>query len=243
MASVKTHYQDFLAHYYSWMSGGSEQGVEANRRFFQANGIFPAQSKLALDLGAGSGFQSIPLARSGFEVIAIDFNPDLLKELKRSAGRLSIVTIQDDLLNFCEHTPRKAELIVCMGDTLTHLQTLAEVRRLLADVHRTLETDGRFILSFRDMTQELEALDRFIPVRSDSTNIFTCFLEYEEKHVKVHDIVYAKTGDRWVMEKSCYRKRRISPKWVNGCLTDLGFKIDDLSVDKAMITIIARKTH
>ncbi len=37
---------------------------------------------------------------------------------------------------------------------------------------------------------ELTELDRFIPVKSDGSKIFTCFLEYEKETVKVHDIIY-----------------------------------------------------
>jgi 2-polyprenyl-3-methyl-5-hydroxy-6-metoxy-1,4-benzoquinol methylase len=241
MASVKEHYDNLLAPYYSWISGGSELKFEENRKFFQAHGIRPALSGIAVDLGAGSGFQSIPLSQSGFKVIAIDLSHDLLMELKAHAEGLSIVTIEDNLLNFTDHIPRNIELIVCMGDTLTHLQTLEEVQILFEEACQALEDKGRLILSFRDLTSELRNLDRFIPVRSDSKKIFTCFLEYEKNHVKVHDIVHVRTGDRWVMKNSYYRKLRISPRWVKDCLRKAGLTIESSDIDNAMITVIARR--
>jgi SAM-dependent methyltransferase len=240
MAGVKEHYDGLLAPYYSWICGGFELKIEENRKFFQSYGIRPALSGVAVDLGAGSGFQSIPLSQSGFKVVAIDLSHDLLMELKKHAEGLSIVTVEDNLLNFAEHIAPKVELIVCMGDTITHLKTLEEVQILLKDACRSLKNNGHLFLSFRDLTSELRELDRFIPVQSGPGKIFTCFLEYEKDHVKVHDIVHEKIGEQWLMKKSYFRKLRISPQWVNDCLLKAGFTIDNLSNDKGMITIIAR---
>jgi SAM-dependent methyltransferase len=241
MASVEEHYDNLLAPYYSWMCGGSRVKFEENRKFFQSNGIRPARSGIAVDLGAGSGFQSIPLAKAGFEVIAIDLSHELLLELKSNAESLPIVTHEDNLLNFTKHIPPEIELIVCMGDTLTHLRTPEEIQILLEHAHRALDENGRLILGFRDLTHELKGLDRFIPVRSDSKNIFTCFLEYEKNHVKVHDILYQQTDSQWVLKKSCYRKLRVSPQWLNECLLKAGFSTESQNIDKGMVTIIARK--
>jgi len=240
MAGISEHYDNLLAPYYSWISGGAELKFEENRKFFQTRAIRPALSGTAVDLGAGSGFQSIPLSKAGFEVIAIDGCRDLLMELKTYAQGISIITIEDDLLNFTAHIPGKVELIVCMGDTLTHLKTLEEVRFLLEDARRALENNGRLILEFRDLTPELKNLDRFIPVRSDSNRIFTCFLEYEKNHVNVHDIIYARTGNRWLMKKSWFRKLRIPPQWMRDCLQTAGFAVENSEINGGMLTLIAR---
>ena len=241
MASVKEHYDNLLASCYTWMCGGSDLILKKNRAFFQAHGIRPAHSAAAVDLGAGSGFQAIPLAEAGFKVTAIDLSRELLAQLFKTAGRLPIRPIQDDLLNFVKHSPAKIEIIVCMGDTLTHLKSLAEVKELIHRVHGPLEKEGLLILGFRDMTAELTRLDRFIPVRSDSNRIFICFLEYEKNHVKVHDILYEKTDDHWKMKKSFFRKLRISPQWTQKCLLKVGFKVEKYDVENGMVTIIARK--
>jgi hypothetical protein len=242
MASVEEHYDNLLAPYYSWISGGSDLKIEENRKFFSDHGIRPVNSGVAVDLGAGSGFQSIPLAESGFNVIALDTNRQLLTELKDKAKDLPIVTVRDNLLNFVEHRPAEIEIIVCMGDTLTHLQSLEDVQQLLENTYPAFTQDGILILSFRDMTNELSGLDRFIPVRSDSNHIFTCFLEYERLHVKVHDIVYEKIKDQWKMKKSAFRKLRISPHRINEILVKLGYKVATFDIQMGMVTIVARKS-
>ena len=241
MASVKEHYDNLLASYYSWMCGGSDLKLKENRAFFRDHGIRPAHSAAAVDLGSGAGFQAIPLAEAGFEVTAIDVSSELLAQLNKTAGKLPITTVQDDLLNFTEYSPEKIELIVCMGDTLTHLKVLADVKELIHRVYGALAQGGLLILGFRDMTVELTQLDRFIPVRSDSKRIFTCFLEYEKCHVKVHDIFYEKIDDQWKMKKSFFRKLRISSQWAKECLLKAGFKVEKYDIENGMITMIARK--
>ncbi len=241
MASVKQHYDQLLAPCYAWMAGGWDVKIAENRAFFHAHGVRSRGAGTAVDLGAGCGFQSIPLAESGFNVIAVDMNRSLLAQLKKNAGRLPIVAIEDDLLNFRVHAPPTVELIVCMGDTLTHLVSSAQVEKMIGQAFRALAENGRLILHFRDFTRELTGLQRFIPVGSDSRRIFTCFLEYEKDTVKVHDIVYEKSAGRWALKKSFFRKLRICPRWTEHCLQKAGFDLEGYEVQNAMATIVARK--
>ena len=241
MANVSEHYENFLAKYYSWISGGTRAKIAENQKFFTDHDIHPLRSRRAFDLGAGCGFQSISLAHLGFEVVAIDLSSKLLAELKAAAAQFQIETVCDDLLNFTDYVHGSIELVVCMGDTLTHLESLQNVQALFDKVYSALETDGRLILSFRNLTVELIELDRFIPVKSNAQRIFTCFLEYEEDTVKVHDIIYEKKDDQWVMEKSFFKKLRISPDWTRNYLQSTGFTIEFDNEENGMNFIIARK--
>lgn len=241
MPSVEEHYKKMLAPYYTWISGGAERQFDENRAYFRKQNVRPAIGGVALDLGAGSGFQSIPLAESGFRVFAIDLSGELLNELKARAGSLPIVTIQDNLLNFAQHSCPQTEIIVCMGDTLTHLNTLQEVRTLIKRAYEALPEQGLLGLGFRDLSVELIGLERFIPVRSEAHRIFTCFLEFEKKHVKVHDLLYEWNEDRWTLRKSYFRKLRISVQWLKTALTTAGFRIETLEVQNGMTMMMARK--
>jgi len=241
MVTVKEHYENHLAKYYSWMSGGFTKKLEENRKFFKDHNLWPRSSGVAVDLGAGSGFQSIPLAELGYQVVAIDLSHQLLAELKENAKDLSIEIINEDLLNFSKHSPDTVELVVCMGDTLTHLNTHQNIRKLLRRVYSVLEIGGQVILTFRDLTSELKGLDRFIPVRNDANIIFTCFLEYEKDYVRIHDIIYEKKHNQWELKKSVFNKIRISPQWARKILQEFGFKIETYDIDNGAVCIIAHK--
>jgi hypothetical protein len=177
----------------------------------------------------------------GYRVIAIDLINQLLAELKENAKDLSIDIINDDLLNFSRHSPETVELVVCMGDTLTHLNTHEHIRKLLRTVCSALEIGGRVIISFKDLSSELKGLDRFIPVRNDANTIFTCFLEYEKDYVKVHDIIYEKTHNQWELKKSVFNKIRISPQWAREILQEFGFRVETYDIYNRTVNIIASK--
>lgn len=241
MATAKDHYESVLSDVYVWMLGGFEAALKRNAEFFRKHDIRPARSGIAIDLGAGCGFQSIPLAQAGFAVTAIDMDRKLLNELGGHSADLSIISIEDDLTDFTRHCEKKAELIVCMTDTLLHLESKAAVEKLFRDVAASLEEGGKFVVTFRDLTFELSELDRFIPVKSDDDTIFTCFLEYEEHTVKVHDLVHKKEDGGWQLKKSFYRKLRLSGEWVKEHLVDAGFSRVVSSVEQGVVTVIAVK--
>jgi hypothetical protein len=239
MASVESHYDQVLSDYYSWMSGGFERGIETNARFFRERGIGPRGSGTAVDLGAGCGFQSIPLAEAGFSVTAVDLDAKLLAELRRNSAALPVRTVRDDLIAFNRHVQDPVELVVCMTDTLLHLESKDKAALLFREARAALEDGGRVVLTFRDLSFELEELDRIIPVRSDARTVFTCFLEYEPRTVKVHDFVYRWDGARWVLRKSWYRKLRLSKVWVDHELAEAGFTRVASSVDGGIVTVVA----
>ena len=78
---------------YSWMSGGFENALQRNREFIKKYQLAPKESSIAVDLGSGCGFQSIPLAEAGYSVIAIDLDSRLLDELRINSKGLPIKKI------------------------------------------------------------------------------------------------------------------------------------------------------
>lgn len=241
MVSVMEHYENLLSDVYTWLMGGFDSAKEKNAEFFQTRNVRPSSSKVAVDLGAGSGFQSIPLAELGYSVLSVDLSQKLLSELNTNAKQLPIKTINDDILNFPKYLKSRCELVVCMTDTITHLKSKEDAFEIFRKSFDSLENNGKLILTFRDLSQELLGTDRFIPVRSDDNTVFTCFLEYEPETVKIHDIVYLKGNDGWKLNTSCYRKIRLSVEWVENQLLKIGFKIKESDCINGFQTIIAVK--
>lgn len=241
MSSVQDHYDNLLADVYVWMAGGFEPTVARYSRFFQEAGLAPKGSALAVDLGSGPGFQSIPLADLGYRVIAIDTSQTLLDELLARKEHRAIDAVCADMMSFTAHLQSPAELVVCMTDTLLHLSSKADVARLFEQAFESLESGGRLVLTFRDLSHELTGTDRFFRVRSDESRIFSCFLEYEPDHVVVHDLLYTRDNDDWRLAKSSYRKLRLTQDWCVDALRQVGFSMDAHRVDAGAVVMIARK--
>ena len=242
MTNVKEHYDRHLGAIYSWMAGDVNVALERNRTLFQKIGLDTAPKGLAIDLGCGTGFQSIPLAELGYSVLAIDSCAVLLSQLQERVNSLPIQTINDDLLNFNKHISNQAQLVVCMGDTLTHLDSLNTVRDLMSEVSQKLTEGGIVVLTFRDyVSVQLLKHQCFIPVRSDDSKILTCFLEDHQEFVEVHDLLHYKDGMQWAFKVSSYRKLRLDKNWLIKQMGDLGLVIIQDTFDGGMVNIVAKK--
>lgn len=241
MARVVDHYAQHLAPLYEWMVGDVAAALTRSAAELDAANVPNGINGTAVDLGAGIGLHALPLAQRGYAVIAIDSNQQLLTALQARAGSLSIATINADLLEFQNYLQRPAEIILCMGDTLTHLQSVAEVAALLAGVADSLTKDGVFVATFRDYVTALTAERRFVPVQSDAHRILTCFLEYAPDVVVVHDVLYQWQEGRWMQRVSSYSKLRLAPKWVAATLQRHGLATRTTVTQSGMVCVVARK--
>ncbi len=236
MSSVASHYESHLAPIYLWMAGGIEHALSLGSSDVSA---LLGNPGVAVDLGAGFGMHSIPLARAGFEVLAVDASQLLLAELHRHAVGLPVTTIQADLLEFAGGLRRRVDLILCMGDTLTHLQSLRQVERLMREVARSLRPGGQFVATFRDYRDLPLGDRRFIPVRSDSDRIHVCFLEATPTRVLVHDIIHERVHDAWSMKVGSYRKLRLSPDAVVRAAKGAGMRCHTEPGPRGMVKVLA----
>jgi hypothetical protein len=239
MTSVSEHYENHLAPMYSWLLGGLDDAVARGRRELAEIGLTGGSVSYAVDLGAGFGMHAIPLARQGWKVLAIDTSASLLSELHAHVGDESVVTIQDDLLHFDQYLSGRPDAVLCMGDTLTHLPDVAAVRTLVLLVAEHLSAGSRFVLSFRDYSKAVEGSDRFILVNSDESRLFTCFLEYGEDTVHVHDILHERSRSGWRMRVSAYKKLRLAPDWVQQQLESGGFAVRVEAGLSGLVRIVA----
>jgi 2-polyprenyl-3-methyl-5-hydroxy-6-metoxy-1,4-benzoquinol methylase len=242
VSTAEDHYAHHLGPVYTWMIGDIDAAFVRSAAELDSLPLPARAGGIAVDLGAGFGLHSIPLARRGFSVIAIDSYEPLLRELASRAASLTIRTVQANLLDFKAHAAGSIEVIACMGDTLTHLPQVAAVESLFMDVAASLNVGGIFIATFRDYaTAPLRGDARFISVRGDDERILTCFLEYADTTVTVHDLLHQHEGGAWRLRVSSYRKLRLSPQWVAESLSALGLAVIRDTVPGGMIRIVALK--
>jgi len=242
LQSVRNHYEEFLAPVYSWILGDFENAYLGNVKLFSELKLSPGNGDYAVDLGCGPGCQSLPLAEMGFRVLAIDFCQELLDELTARAGDLPVTTICDDLTGFGQHLDDVPGLIVCMGDTLVHLPEKRAVDQVIDKVSAVLKPGGTFVYSIRDyVSSGPTGADRFVPIRADDKQIFTCFLDYHDDVVHVHDVLYTKAGGAWKLHVSDYLKLRLDPAEINRRLLANGLEISRQSTSEGMIHVVASK--
>jgi SAM-dependent methyltransferase len=122
------------------------------RRYFQ--GLRRAFSALvrrfgmgfrsAADLGCGTGLFACHLARrSGVPVLAVDRSPEMLAEAMRNCRDCRVGFLLQDIRDL--RLPRPVDLVTANFDTLNHLLTGGELRRVFARVRDSLNPGGHFV--------------------------------------------------------------------------------------------------
>jgi hypothetical protein len=239
--TVREHYDNHLGNFYAWMVGDFAGRQQAFQDFLVDHQIVPVSTGIALDLGAGHGLQAVSLARQGFAVTAIDFTDQLLQALAHNTQGLTVGIVKEDLRQVHRFAHLQPELIICWGDTLTHLDSCDDITTLLQSACSMLGPGGLLMLSFRDYSTPLTGDSRFIPVKSDDTRILTCVLDYEPETVRVTDLLHTKTTEGWQQQVSSYQKVRISPAEVVAALEGNQMAIRLHETIHRMATIIAVK--
>lgn len=226
----QAHYERLLAPHYDWMFGAPiERKVAEQQALLHEIAGRASGDDLAVDLGCGSGFQSLALSELGYRVLALDISDTLLATLAARIGSRSITIRRGDIRQLDDYVaPASVRLAVCMGDTLTHLSSHQEVDALFQSVARALKPRGLFVATYRDLSgRELQGLDRFLPIRGDDGRTMICFLEYESAEtVVVNDLIYVREADgHWALHKSRYQKLRLSLEWVRGRIEAAGLSV------------------
>lgn len=236
---VSTHYDSLLASRYTWMMGGLDGCLSSAAALLNAVGLTDEGSGKVLDLGAGAGYHARVLASRGFDVLAVDTNDALLRELSEVCAGMAVMPFQADLLDESRLQPLGPfTLILCVGDTLSHLASSQDVDKLVRMAAKLLMPGGALLLQFREQPRDLSPQEGIITLRAERDRIMQCVLHFEPKKVWVTDICHEWNGQAWVTIKSTYPKLRLSAEDVAEVATSAGLNVrfnDTLMRQRVMV--------
>lgn len=121
----------------------------------------PTPTDRCLDLGAGTGFLTLPLAERSRTVLATDLSAQMLASLRAAAARAgaSIATQAGDMARL-QLRPASFELIV--SSYAMHYLTDADKERLLSNMHSWLVPGGRIVVSDMMVGRKLDQHHRAV---------------------------------------------------------------------------------
>lgn len=134
-------YQDISKYYdYVFPTGKEQLGF-----IREAAGNPP---KALLDIACGTGGYSMALAEAGYEVTASDIDPSMLEGLKKKLkdGNIEVKGIEAGMLELAEKVDKKFDLAFCIGNSVVHLGSMAEIQQFFNSAGNVLKKDGVFII-------------------------------------------------------------------------------------------------
>lgn len=147
-----------------------------------------------LDIGCGTGGISLALAEAGYEVQGIDLDAEMVKkavkkykqefQMKQKGHAKFDVVNMKDIRDKYMGTP--FDSIVCLGNTLVHLQDQEEMRDVLQGIFSILKEQGTFILQIINYDRILDQSIQELPLIEIDKIRFERRYAYDEKEHKVY---------------------------------------------------------
>lgn len=241
--SVQLHYERLLGDVFAWMVSVSSDPYDRAQSWLEARGLLGYQRYL--DLGAGFGAHVRPLAEAGKRVTAVDFNPSLLAQLRENTREhaAQVEVVEGDLVDYLEAADDEWDVVLCVGDTLSHLEQPERVQRLLHAAGARTSRNGRIALAYRDLTHPPpQGTERFIPVAQDDHRTMHCLLEaLDDDHMRITDIVTELTPEGPRTQVSDYQKLRLAPDTVSAWAAAAGLEPVRDTRDRGLVSQVFRR--
>ncbi len=135
--------------------------------------------KEVLELTAGTGRVTIPLAKAGVKVTALDISKELLSNLKAKAkkAKVKINTIEADMRTFS--LKRKFPLIIIPFQSIQELTNPEDQEACLRQVKKHLEDNGRFIVTMHN--REKRIMGKYVHPKSSKKIFFSAKRTFNQK--------------------------------------------------------------
>ncbi len=114
-----------------------------------AKSLGPPGSAPVLDVGAGTGRNTLPLARAGHPTSAVELSPDLAKILRDDAKkeRLHVELVEGDVLRAPLGLPASHFRLIVLCEVVSHFRGVDELRRLFERASELLSPGGLLAFS------------------------------------------------------------------------------------------------
>ena len=104
--------------------------------------------KRILDVACGSGGYTLELAKSGYQVTAVDLDEAMVQMANRKIEEQSInaKVFKCNMLELTDRLSGKYECIFCIGNSIVHLGSKSEILRALKQMYSLMEPGGALLL-------------------------------------------------------------------------------------------------
>lgn len=109
---------------------------------------FGLPTKKLLDVACGSGGYSLELSREGYVVTAVDIDDEMVRMAKEKASvkGIGIEVFKSDMKELGKAFQPDFDGIFCIGNSIVHLGSVGEIKKVIRDMYKLLSDNGVLIL-------------------------------------------------------------------------------------------------
>ncbi len=205
-----------------------------------------------LDLACGTGTMSFLLAQRGYELIGVDFSPEMLA----IAAEKTVEGEGEPPIFLCQAMEEldlygTVDACVCLLDSVNHVTRPDQLRKAFQRVWLFLEPGGLFVFDVHTPAH-LEGLDggMFLDETEDAYCVWRTDYDPRRKICTYGMDVFRREGALWRREEEVHEERAYSPAELTDYLTQAGFqdirqygdrKLRSPRAEEARIFFTARK--
>lgn len=140
----------------------------------------------ALDVACGTGVFAMALAQAGVRTTGADLSRAMLRQARRraSAMHLPIRWAQAPMQQPGEKLTGRFDLILCMGNSLPHLLTAAELDAAFLSFRRLLAPGGHLVLHLLNYSRVLKRQERVVEINRQGNAEFVRFYDFPGGNIR-----------------------------------------------------------
>ena len=193
------------------------------------NGV--PDGSLVLDLACGTGNVTLPLAKLGYDMIAVDISPEMLDIARAKPCEKSILWLCQDMRSFELYGTVGA--VVCCLDSINYITGRTGLKKCFSLVHNYTDPDGIFIFDVNSSFKFRKIYgDNHYILESD--DVYCGWKNHYDTQKGICDFelsVFAKQGAAWHRFDEIQREKYWSIKVLTEMLSDTGFTVLSVSSD------------
>lgn len=202
---------------------GYPQWADFLEKLFRRSG-FPVHS--VLDLACGTGTMACLLADRGYEVIGVDFSPDMLAQAMEKALDVS----EERPIFLCQPMEKldlygTVDACVCLLDSVNHMTSPKRLQQAIQRVHLFLEPGGLFVFDIHTPAH-LESLDGQVFLDETEGDFCVWRTEYAPRRricTYDMDIFRREEGGLWSRGQETHEEFAYTPQELEDMLAAAGF--------------------
>ena len=184
-----------------------------------------------LDAACGTGMHALALARRGYTVVGTDLSVGMVERARNNAVD-GDVDVQFEAVGFGELNERVGtgfDALLCLGNSLPHLLTRAELAGALADFAACLRPGGLLLVQNRNFDLVLSRRQRWMDPQAyqegDVEWLFLRFYDFESDGMLTFNLVTLRRegSDAWSQQVSATRLWPLRQEELIAALSPAGF--------------------
>lgn len=179
----------------------------------------------AIDIGCGTGADSISLARNGLKVTGYDTSKKMLQKARFNSKQknLRIRYSNSPVQNIGAHNHSKFDIVVSLGNAIANINP-AVLNKIIRKVYKLLKPRGSFVFQILNYDSARKADKRIVNITRGKGSMFIRFYDFEknklifnilrinESSLKEYDLIttelfeYKRTDLKALLNKAGFNK-------------------------------------